>query len=326
MASPHFYAAALPEEDDLVVGRVTDVTDTHVVMELPEYGDREAIMLLRDIKRGWMRSVHNHLKMNAEDVFQVTLVDAGKGYINVSKKAVTDEDRDAAMARYRRACTVNTILRSVALKASDAQPGTTLEALYRTVVWPLSEDAEEGDGGLGALEAVARGEPVLDRLGLDDGVAELVKRVVAERLAPPEVRVFAEINVMCFSRAGIDGIQDALGAAALDGAVGVHLKAAPVFTLSLTTADVPAGKATLARAITACEERIRHHGGLCVVQTPPGVEDEHDAPARPAQDDSEVYEIGQKECLVRLPAEACRAAVQWQAAAAERPCDAQAQQ
>lgn len=310
--APHFYPNALPSEDDLVVGRVTDVTDTHAVMELPEYGDREAMMLLRDIKRGWMRSVHNHIKMHADDVFQVTTVDADKGYINVSKKAVTEEDREQAMARYKRACTVNTVLRSVALKA----PSTTVEALYSTVVWPLSEDGEE-DGGLGVLEALARGEPLLDGLGLDADVAAAVRGVVAERLAPPEVRVFAEVNVMCFARAGMDGIRDALAAAALGGAVGVHLKAAPVFTLSLTTADVPGGKATLQRAIAACEERIRQHGGLCVVQTPPGVEDEHDAPARAVQDDSEVFEIGQREFLVRLPAEACQRAVQWQAAQAQ---------
>lgn len=320
MASPHFYAAQLPEEDDLVVGRVTDVTDTHAVLELPEYGDREAIMLLRDIKRGWMRSVHNHLKMNAEDVFQVTLVDADKGYINVSKKAVTGEDHDAAMARYRRATTVNTILRSVVLKASrsdsDAQPATTVEALYRTIVWPLSEDAEEGDGGLGVLEAVARGEPVLDGLGLDDDVAAVVRRVVTERLAPPEVRVFAEVSVMCFARAGIDGIKDALAAAALDGAVGVHLKAAPVFTLFLTTTDVAAGKATLQRAIAACQERIRQHGGSCVVDTPPGVEgDQGDGPPAwcgtdAAAAEEEVFEIGQREWRVRLPNEACQRAME----------------
>jgi translation initiation factor 2 subunit 1 len=316
-----FYTAECPDEDDYVVGRATAITETHVILELPEYGCREAVMTLGNIKRGWMRSVHNHVKVGREDVYQVLAVDARRGHVDVGKKSVTAEDAAAAMDRYKRALSVNTLMRTVVVE----QPSVTLEHLYSHLVWPLA--TEERDT-LAALHAVARGEPLLNTLDLQAQVKAVVCHVVAVRLAVEVVCVHADVEVMCFAPGGIDAIKEALHAAASawggderNAGVSVRLKAMPVYSFEVHTMDVPAARAVIQSAVEACSATIDAHGGVCRVVVPARVGEEkvEEAPADAA--DAAVFYIGcpffgELSYGIKLPNNACESYARWWAARA----------
>ena len=91
-----FYENEFPEKDDLVMGQISDVEETHAVVELLEYGRREGVITTREftrIRRGNIQKKIMQLKkMRKVEVYVVLNVDKEKGYIDLSKKRVEKLD------------------------------------------------------------------------------------------------------------------------------------------------------------------------------------------------------------------------------------------
>jgi len=88
-----FYERKVPDTDELVMVRVNSIDDVGVSCHLLEYNNLEGFLPLSEISRKRMRSVLRHVRTGQKQVLQVLRVDPERGFVDLSKKYITDVER-----------------------------------------------------------------------------------------------------------------------------------------------------------------------------------------------------------------------------------------
>jgi translation initiation factor 2 subunit 1 len=298
-----FYEAKYPEIESVVMVNVRTIADMGAYVSLLEYDGIEGMILLSELSRRRIRSIHKLIRVNRNEVVMVLRVDREKGYIDLSKRRVSPEDVAACEDRFNKAKAVHGVLRHVAERRKYH-----LEDLYERIGWPLykkyghaydafklsiSEEvdgaaavaaaASGGSGGSTATSAVL-GDPFAD-INVPQDLKDEIKTYILRRLAPQPVKIRSDIEVSCFTYEGIDAIRDALFAgmavagttennsnsstSPTSSAIKIKLIAPPIYVLSTTTLEKEAGIALLNKAIDTIREKITEKGGKMDVKMAP---------------------------------------------------------
>ena len=77
--SCRFYANRYPAVGDVVMATVTNIGDMGVYVTLPEFNNMDGIILLSEITRRRIRSIHKLVKVGRNEVVVVLRVDEEKG-------------------------------------------------------------------------------------------------------------------------------------------------------------------------------------------------------------------------------------------------------
>jgi len=265
------YQPEFPELDDLVMVRVNRINEIGAFVSLLEYNGKEGIILLSELSRRRMRSINKHIRVGKKEVLQVLRVDKEKGYIDLSKKLLKDEDILECTQRYQRSKTVHSIMTHVA-ELQTGESILTLEELYGRIVWPLYEQYGHA---YEAFKKIAAGEDVLAGLDAPDEIKENIVKTIQHRLGSMPVKIQADIQVTCFSYEGIDAIKPALraGLACGDKDMPIHIQlvTSPEYILYTSSSDHERGIALLKKAVEAIQTEIKKHGGDCVIKNEPRV-------------------------------------------------------
>jgi len=252
----------------MVMVRVNRINEIGAFVSLLEYNDKEGIILLSELSRRRMRSVNKHIRVGKKEVLQVLRVDKEKGYIDLSKKNLKDEDIAECTQRYMKSKTVHSIMSHVA----DIQTGTdkvyTLEDLYKTIGWPLYEKYGHA---YDAFKKAAANEDIFEGIQAAEHIKDAILKTIQHRLGSQPVKIQADIQVTCFAYEGIDAIKPALRAGqdcgSKDEPIRVQLVCSPEYILVTTSTDPERGLACVKRAIEAIQTEIKSHGGDCVIKT-----------------------------------------------------------
>ncbi|KXN87203.1 Eukaryotic translation initiation factor 2 subunit alpha [Leucoagaricus sp. SymC.cos] len=148
-----------------------------------------------------------------------------------------------------------------------------LEKLYETVAWPLGKkyrhpyDAfkltlTEPDAVWSSLP-----EPI------PPSTLSILTATIARRLTPQPIKLRADIELTCYTPAGIDAIKKALRAGEKQSSEAVPIKAKlvapPLYVLSTNATDKYAAVERLERAIESIQNAIEDQGGSLVVKMKP---------------------------------------------------------
>ena len=161
-------------------------------------------------------------------------VDKEKGYIDLLKRRVSQEDIVKCDERYNKLKAVHLILRHCAEKF-----GLPLEELYQTIGWPLNRKYGHAYDAFKLLIT----EPLVfdDIKPPSEDVLNELKLYILRRLTPQAIKVRADVEVLCFSYEGIDAIKRALKAAEAVSTetmqVKAKLSAAPLYVISVQALD-----------------------------------------------------------------------------------------
>jgi translation initiation factor 2 subunit 1 len=126
------YEAPFPEVDDVVMVSVKNIAEMGAYVHLLEYNNIEGMILLSELSRRRIRSISSLIKVGRQEPVMVLRVDKEKGYIDLSKRRVSEEDIAVCEERYNKSKLVHSIMRHVA-ETMEAD----LEDLYAHVGWPL---------------------------------------------------------------------------------------------------------------------------------------------------------------------------------------------
>lgn len=80
------------------------------MVELPEYGELEAMVQYSELSQKRIKSLRAHIQQDKLDVFEVIRVDPEKAYVDLSKKHLTDADRERALAKFASAKAIHRYL------------------------------------------------------------------------------------------------------------------------------------------------------------------------------------------------------------------------
>lgn len=264
-----FYENPFPEIESVVMVNVRNIADMGAYVSLMEYNNIEGMILLSELSRRRIRSIHKLIRVNRNEVVMVLRVDREKGYIDLSKRRVSPEDVAACEDRFNKAKAVHGVLRHVAERRKFF-----LQELYERIGWPLYKKYGHAYDAfkLAISDDKNAGDPFAE-IDVPDDLKEEIKLYILRRLAPQPTKIRSDVEVSCFSYEGIDAIREALFAGMAVGgetsSIKIKLIAPPIYVLSTTTLEKEAGVALLNKAIDAIREVITQKGGRMDVKMAP---------------------------------------------------------
>ena len=264
-----FYENQFPEIESVVMVNVRNIADMGAYVSLLEYNNIEGMILLSELSRRRIRSIHKLIRVNRNEVVMVLRVDKDKGYIDLSKRRVSPEDVQACEERYNKAKAVHGVLRHLADRRQ-----LYLEDLYERIGWPLYK--KFGHAYDAFKVSITPDEGVanpLDEMDVPEDLKEELKGFIMRRLAPQPIKIRSDIEVSCFTYEGIDAIREALFAgmdcSTDQMAIKIKLIAPPIYVLSTMTLEKDTGINLLQKAIDVIEGKIIAKGGKMDVKMAP---------------------------------------------------------
>merc|ERR1719310_836976 len=108
------YEREFPEIDEVVMVQVSAIAEMGAYVRLLEYNNIEGMILLSELSRRRIRSINKLIRVGKTEVVMVLRVDKEKGYIDLSKRRVSQEDIAKCDERYNKAKAVHRVMRHVA--------------------------------------------------------------------------------------------------------------------------------------------------------------------------------------------------------------------
>mmetsp|Transcript_19475 Transcript_19475/g.22553 ORF Transcript_19475/g.22553 Transcript_19475/m.22553 type:complete len:343 (-) Transcript_19475:6-1034(-) len=265
-----FYENEYPELESLVMVNVRNIAEMGAYVSLLEYNNIEGMILLSELSRRRIRSIHKLVRIGRNEIVMVLRVDQEKGYIDLSKRRVSPEDVQACEDRFKKANAVHGVLRHLA-----DRKGLYLNELYEKIGWPLYKKYGHAYDAfkLALTEGETGVKDPFEDIDIPEELKTELKMYIRRRLAPKPVKIRADIEVSCFTYEGIDAIREALFAGIDCGGKNTQIKvkliAPPLYVISTTTLEKDAGIALLKKAIDTIKESITSKGGKLEVQHAP---------------------------------------------------------
>lgn len=262
-----YYENQYPNLEEVVMVNVRSIADLGAYVTLMEYNNIEGMILLSELSRRRIRSVNKLIRVNRNEVVMVLRVDQEKGYIDLSKRRVAQDDVTKCEDRFNKAKAVHRVLRQVA-----EQRGMVLKQLYQQVGWPLYKkyghcydafklvltDQEDIFAGMDAVP---------------EDLKETLRNYIKKRLAPQPIKIRCDLEVTCFTYEGIDAVRDSLmagqAAGTAESPVKVKLIAPPMYVMTTMTLDKDVGIEILNKALELVTEQIVKKGGKIEVKLAP---------------------------------------------------------
>lgn len=265
-----FYENLFPEIESVVMVNVRNIADMGAYVSLLEYNNIEGMILLSELSRRRIRSIHKLIRVNRNEVVMVLRVDKEKGYIDLSKRRVSPEDVAACEDRFNKSKAVHGVLRHVAERRRYH-----LQDLYERIGWPLYKKYGHAyDAFKLAISDEKNVTDPFDEIDVPLDLKEEIKMYILRRLAPQPTKIRSDIEVSCFTYEGIDAIREALFAGmAVSGSettpIKIKLIAPPLYVVTTTTLEKDVGIAMLQTAIDTIRDIIVSKGGKMDIKMAP---------------------------------------------------------
>uniref|UniRef100_A0A8C4QYP0 Eukaryotic translation initiation factor 2 subunit 1 n=1 Tax=Eptatretus burgeri TaxID=7764 RepID=A0A8C4QYP0_EPTBU len=243
-----FYQHKFPEVEDVVMVNVRSIAEMGAYVSLLEYNNIEGMILLSELSRRRIRSINKLIRIGRNECVVVIRVDKEKGYIDLSKRRVSQEEAMKCEDKFTKAKTVYSILRHVA-EVLEYSKDEQLESLYKRTAWIFDEKYRRpGYGAYDAFKLAVTDPSVLEDLELSEEEKEVLLENIHRRLTPQAVKIRADIEVACYGYDGIDAVKDALRAG-----------------LACSTDKMPV------KAMSSIKEKIEEKRGVFNIQLAPKV-------------------------------------------------------
>lgn len=194
----------MPEEGELVIASVNEITPHGVYVSLDEYSRLRAFLHISEIATGWVRDIERYAKPGQKIVLKVIRINRVRKEIDLSLRQVSGEERKTKIIEVKKSEKARSILDALKLRLNlDSK---SLRALEDKIL-------EQYDSQYDYFEDVARrGQRALQKVELESSTAEVIESVSKEKITVPIVEVRGIMDLRVRSADGIEVIKRALRA------------------------------------------------------------------------------------------------------------------
>ena len=247
-----------PDEGELVVGTVREVQNFGAFVTLEEYPGKEGFVHIREVAPGWVKRIRDYVREQARVVCKVLGVDAKKGHIDLSLKAVNDHQRRETIQAWKNEQKADNFLKlmaerqKVAPEALMGQFGTRLIETFGSLYGAFQQAAEYG-------------QEAFDQESLSGPwVADFIA-FAKENIQASFVEITGFVDVQSHAADGVKHVSKALKAAEKsefeDVQIEVAYMGAPHYRVTVKAPDFKIAEDQLHKAADRAIQLIQKSGG-----------------------------------------------------------------
>jgi translation initiation factor 2 subunit 1 len=249
------YEREWPDEGELVVCTVTNVKDFVSFVSLDEYDDREGLIPIAEVARGWIKHIRDYVREGQKVVCKVLHVNKSRGHIDLSLKDVNDHQRKEKIHEWKNEQKAEKWIGFIAEKSGV----------------PAEEIISKFFPEYGALfppfeDVLIDEEKTLSKLKLNESVAKAFVEVANENVKLPKVTISGTLILTSDKPDGVNIIRRALRSAQ-PKIEGVELElvyvGAPKYRVKVTAPDYKSAENAInkvAKAAIGVMERAEGEG------------------------------------------------------------------
>ena len=259
-----------PDSGELVVGKVDEITDFGVFVDLEEYEDKRGLCHISEVASGWIKNVRDHVREGQTVVAKVLDVDTSSQPIDLSIKDVNEHQRKEKIQEWKNEQKADKWM-SLAFgeDVSDEEYGAIANAV-------LAEYETLYDG---FEQAAIHGTEALEGVELDADEVEAIVETARQNVSVPYVNVTGYVDLRCPTGDGVDHIKEALRAAEGDDVpeeiqLEVTYVGAPEYRIKVRAPDYKVAEGALEDAAGRAEDAIVAADGTALFHRERSVDDE----------------------------------------------------
>ncbi len=193
----------LPEEDEIVLCKVTQILPNSVFVELVEY-EKQGMVHISEIAPGRIRNLRDYVSDGREIVCKILRINRERGHIDLSLRRVNSTQRAEKLEEIKQEIKAETLIKNIAKKLKKPA-----HEMYTTVTAKVFK--EYSHLYLCFKDIVAQ-KVNLEKLGLDQALAQEISTAVLDKFKPPKIELKGEIKLQTYSPEGVDKIKSTLHA------------------------------------------------------------------------------------------------------------------
>jgi translation initiation factor 2 subunit 1 len=259
-----------PREGAFIMGRVVDIQDQYIYVDLPDYDGlpseetARGMIHISEISSRWVKNIRSVVRIGQRLVLRVVKVVPDKGQIDLSLRRVNSAQKDLITKEHKYANKFENLLQFL---TETEGINLTLDQAYELLGWPIKEQFDLYQEAVEALKE--EGPEILDEFeDLSDNIKKAFLKVVEENVEVSTVSIKGKIKLMNRSGDGINKIKDTLSEVMkiietpkITRNINLSYLGAPFYRLEIISKDYLDAEGILSDAIEVLENTTQQNNG-----------------------------------------------------------------
>ena len=191
----------LPEEDEIVLCKVTQLFPNSVFVELLEYG-KQGMVHISEVAPGRIRNLRDYVTIGREIVCKVLRIDRERGHIDLSLRRVNSTQRMEKIDETKQELKAESLIKNLAKKLGKPAP-----ELYAQLA---SKIFKEYSHFYLCFKDLVEGTTNLEKMGIEQNLAKEITVAVIDKFKPPKIAIKGEIKLQTYASEGVEKIKATL--------------------------------------------------------------------------------------------------------------------
>lgn len=240
---------SLPEEGELVLATVRNVTEHGAYVTLDEYNDMLGFLHVSEVASGWVKNIERYVKEGQKTVLKVIRVNKNRKEVDLSLKQVTDEERREKMVEIKKENKAKTYFEIIKKKLNytDEQMNEYIKKIREE--YPLTYEMFEA----------AKNPKVLTKLDIPEEMKNIIVEI-SKSIKPPGVEVRGVMEISCPKPNGIEIIKKVLSNAEDQNTTITYLGSSK-YRIVMKADNFKVAERSLSKIIESIKNSIIKNGG-----------------------------------------------------------------
>ncbi len=190
-----------PEEEEIVLCKVTKIFPNSVFVELLEFG-KQGMVHISEVSPGRIRNLRDFVSIGRQIVCKILSVNLEKGFIDLSLRRVNSNQRREKLDEIKSELKAENLISNVAKKLKQ-----DTETIYKETTASVFKEYSHL---YLCFRDIVDGKVTLAGLGLRKDLAQEIEAAVIEKFKPKKISIKGEIRLRTYVSNGVEKIKKML--------------------------------------------------------------------------------------------------------------------